>query len=254
MKKVSRIPWLEGEKAKPTRRLVELKEEFLKLAPGFTEAGEQFLAAVAELRNAGKTGEANRLGQKFAAEWNIPYENDERIDPSYLVRTPFSANPAIEIHVNPVQHLGTLQPPFVEIIIDTRFDLDLILDEIKTVVSRTRAFEGKRNRATYRRWDREVGKLEQWLAVHRLAESGLKTREIVGRLQLAKDQSVVSRQRSQAAKFVEERQYQEILPFLNGDAVQDLRLVSAPHPLSRHRRGPYTAVVQARGRKPRRKK
>jgi hypothetical protein len=242
MKQTQELPWLQGHRARETRDLLRLKEAFLKLTPGFEQSRREYGRRIRELRAEGDLESAYAQTKEFSRRWNIPMEKNPSVDPAYLFRTPFSRNPRIERDAQPVQQLGDLQPPFVELVIDIRFDPKLLEILIRDRIGRAR--EKWKEGSQYRMRDRVVRELEKWLLLYK--ETTMKKRTVADYAReqgYEKNLSVLYKALKKATEFVEGRGYEGILSFLNARELDDLSIATAPWPFGKYREAPLTAEV-----------
>ncbi|MBZ0266515.1 hypothetical protein K8I85_00030, partial [bacterium] len=143
------------EEADLIRRIVEVKDRIVRLAPGFVEDAEGFRA---ELRPHNLDiyvkpddfleEECDRIAADnwhnvgvacaFASRWGLPVEPTPNVDPSYLADRPFSGAPQIGGTAMAVTE-GKEHLPLLRLDIDVRFDADEILNRVRERVGQAKA-------------------------------------------------------------------------------------------------------------------
>jgi hypothetical protein len=239
--------WIVGEKASETQELLDLKEKALMLMPAFRGACAVFETIRGAREDRGDHKGVHRLAGGFAKYWNIPHTNLPERNYDYLTRTPFTANPNLEQKPNIVVRLGGMKLPFVELVIDLRWDAKDVEDAVLDVLAQARSEMEATERKEFRRSRNYIKRFRTHLTLYELAVAqGLPYREYVVRTDTKSGSSQFYSDRKRAKDFVEGRGYEGILPFLNALEMSWIGTASAPPPFGKYREEPLTVEVHRR--------
>lgn len=215
------------KEAELIRRIVEVKDEIVRLSPGFYEDAAKFRD---ELRphDTGIYSHPDKYSQKeleqidqdnmhnvevarsFAERWDLPWAPTPNVDPGYLADRPFSGAPRIGGTMMAVTE-GPEHLPILRVDIDIRYGTGDIVARIRERIGRARAEWEGRGGVCYESAARECQKLENMLKVRRLLGKNVNVATIASRLRISSH--YVHDLEKELDELLEDRGYTRIAPY-----------------------------------------